>query len=48
MPPGIFPPLVLRYSASNVPILQVSLGSDTLSEQQLFDLATNTSAARHG
>ena len=30
-----------RYSASNVPILQVSLGSDTLSEQQLFDLATN-------
>ncbi len=41
MPPGIFPPLVLRYSASNVPILQVSLGSDTLSEQQLFDLATN-------
>jgi multidrug efflux pump subunit AcrB len=42
MPPGIFPPLVLRYSASNVPIIQVSLGSDTLSEQQLFDLATNT------
>ncbi len=42
MPPGIFPPLVLRYSASNVPILQVSLGSDTLNEQQLFDLATNT------
>jgi len=41
MPPGIFPPLVLRYSASNVPILQVSLGSDSLSEQQLFDLATN-------
>ncbi len=41
MPPGIFAPLVLRYSASNVPILQASLGSDTLSEQQLFDLATN-------
>ena len=41
MPPGIFPPLVLRYSASNVPILQVSLGSNSLSEQQLFDLATN-------
>ena len=42
MPPGIFPPLVMRYSASNVPILQASLGSDTLDEQQLFDLATNT------
>jgi multidrug efflux pump subunit AcrB len=41
MPPGTFPPLVLRYSASNVPILQVSLGSDSLSEQELFDLATN-------
>ncbi len=41
LPPGIFPPLVIRYSASNVPILQVSLGSDSLSEQQLFDLATN-------
>ncbi|HEY1785152.1 MAG TPA: efflux RND transporter permease subunit, partial [Pirellulales bacterium] len=41
MPPGTFPPLVLRYSASNVPILQASLGSDSLSEQQLFDLATN-------
>ncbi len=41
MPPGIFPPLVMRYSASNVPILQASLGSDSLDEQQLFDLATN-------
>jgi multidrug efflux pump subunit AcrB len=41
MPPGIFPPLVMQYSASNVPILQVSLSSDSLSEQQLFDLATN-------
>ena len=41
MPPGIFPPLIIRYSASNVPILQASLSSDTLSEQQLFDLAAN-------
>jgi len=40
MPPGIFPPLVMRYNAANVPIVQVSLGSDTLSEQQLFDYAT--------
>lgn len=41
MPPNITPPLIIRYSASNVPIVQASLGSDTLSEQQLFDLAAN-------
>jgi len=41
MPPGIFPPLVMRYNAANVPIVQVSLDSDTLNEQQLFDNATN-------
>ncbi|MEZ0229791.1 MAG: efflux RND transporter permease subunit [Planctomycetota bacterium] len=38
MPPGITPPLIMRYSATNVPILQASLGSETLSEQQVFDL----------
>jgi len=42
MPPGTFPPLVMRYSASNVPIVQLSLGSESLNEQQLFDLATNS------
>jgi len=42
MPPGAFPPLIMRYSASNVPIVQLSLGSETLDEQQLFDLATNS------
>ena len=41
MPPGLTPPLVIRYSASNVPILQLALGSDSLSEQQLFDFGTN-------
>jgi multidrug efflux pump subunit AcrB len=41
MPPGATPPLVIRYSASNVPILQLALGSDSLSEQQLFDLGVN-------
>ncbi|HEX3133459.1 MAG TPA: efflux RND transporter permease subunit, partial [Planctomycetota bacterium] len=42
MPPGTFPPIILRYSATNVPIVQASMGSDgSLSEQQLFDLATN-------
>src|ERR1700761_7940289 len=38
LPPGVTPPLILRYSASTVPILQLSLGSNTLSEQQLFDI----------
>src|SRR5204862_4924209 len=41
MPPGTQPPLVIRYSASTVPILQLSLSSDTLTEQALFDYATN-------
>jgi multidrug efflux pump subunit AcrB len=41
MPPGTTPPLIIRYSASNVPILQLSLGSPSLSEQALFDLAVN-------
>ena len=40
-PPGTSPPLVIAYNASSVPILQLGLSSDTLSEQQLFDLATN-------
>ena len=40
MPPGIYPPLVMRYNAANVPIVQVSLGSESLNEQQLFDYAT--------
>lgn len=41
MPPGATPPLIIRYSASNVPIMQAALESDTLSEQQLFDYGTN-------
>jgi multidrug efflux pump subunit AcrB len=41
MPPGATPPLIIRYSASNVPILQLALGSETLSEQQLFDMGVN-------
>ncbi|HEY2406881.1 MAG TPA: efflux RND transporter permease subunit [Polyangiaceae bacterium] len=41
MPPGATPPFIIRYSASNVPIVQVALGSETLSEQQLFDLGVN-------
>ena len=41
MPPGSAPPFIIRYSASNVPILQIGLESDSLSEQQLFDYGTN-------
>jgi multidrug efflux pump subunit AcrB len=41
MPPGTTPPFIIQYSASNVPILQAALQSDSLSEQQLFDFGTN-------
>ncbi|MBI1189777.1 MAG: AcrB/AcrD/AcrF family protein [Tepidisphaera sp.] len=41
LPPGSTPPLVIRYSASNVPILQAAMGSKTLSEQELYDLGLN-------
>jgi multidrug efflux pump subunit AcrB len=41
MPPGTYPPGILKYTASSVPILQLSLSSKTLSEQAIFDLATN-------
>jgi multidrug efflux pump subunit AcrB len=41
MPPGTTPPFIIRYSASNVPIMQAALESDSLSEQQLFDYGTN-------
>ncbi|MBX3259417.1 MAG: efflux RND transporter permease subunit [Labilithrix sp.] len=41
MPPGAAPPFIIRYSASNVPILQAALESDSMSEQELFDYGTN-------
>jgi multidrug efflux pump subunit AcrB len=41
MPPGQTPPLIIRYNASTVPILQYSLSSAVLSEQELYDLAQN-------
>ncbi|MDP9160185.1 MAG: efflux RND transporter permease subunit, partial [Acidobacteriota bacterium] len=41
LPPGTTPPLVIQYSASSVPILQVGLSSKTLPEQQLNDVALN-------
>jgi hypothetical protein len=41
MPPGITPPLILSFNASSVPILQLALSSDKLSETQIFDSALN-------
>ncbi len=42
MPPGITPPLILNYNAATVPILQLALSGQGLSEQNLFDLGINT------
>ena len=41
MPPGQTPPLIIRYNASSVPILQYSLSSKKLSEQEVADMALN-------
>ncbi|HEX3124749.1 MAG TPA: efflux RND transporter permease subunit [Rhodanobacteraceae bacterium] len=41
MPPGTTPPLILNYSASTVPILQLALSGKGLSEQALADLGMN-------
>ena len=41
LPPGTTPPLILQYNAADVPVIQLSLGSDELSEQELSDLANN-------
>jgi multidrug efflux pump subunit AcrB len=41
MPPGIFPPNILKYDASSVPVLQIGLSSKTLSEQEVFDYGQN-------
>jgi multidrug efflux pump subunit AcrB len=42
MPPNITPPLVLRYGATDVPIIQLSLSSNTLPDTKLNDLGQNT------
>ena len=41
LPAGVHPPNVIRYNAASVPILQLGLSSDSLSEQQLYDLGYN-------
>jgi multidrug efflux pump subunit AcrB len=37
MPPGVQPPIVVQFNASSVPVLQLSLSSNKLNEQQLYD-----------
>ena len=41
LPPGTTPPLVSIFTASTVPVIQIGLTSDSLSEQQLFDYGNN-------
>src|ERR1700744_2096249 len=40
-PPGMQPPGVIQFNASNVPVVQMTLSSDTLSEQQIYDYSLN-------
>ena len=40
-PPGTFPPFIVTYNASSVPILQLALSGTNLSEQQLYDIGSN-------
>jgi multidrug efflux pump subunit AcrB len=48
LPPGITPPYIVRYSATSVPIVQIAVSSDTLTEQQIFDYAANFIIQRLG
>jgi multidrug efflux pump subunit AcrB len=41
LPPGITPPLIIKYQASSIPVIQLGLSDPTMSEQQLFDTAVN-------
>ena len=46
MPPGTQPPLILKYNASSVPIIQLALASDRLTEAQLFDFGNQVIRAQ--
>ncbi len=48
MPPGINPPFIVRYSATSVPVVQIAVSSETLTEQQIFDYAANFIIQRLG
>jgi multidrug efflux pump subunit AcrB len=40
-PPGTVPPFIIQYNASSVPVIQLALSGEGLSEQQLFDIGVN-------
>ena len=42
LPPGTAAPFILAYNASTVPVIQLALSSEELSEAQIFDAANNT------
>ena len=46
MPVGMQPPLILNYSASTVPVLQLAFSSTSLSEQQVLDYSQNFARPR--
>ena len=41
LPPGITPPIILRFNATDVPILQIGIGSDSMSSAELNDYVSN-------
>ncbi len=41
LPPGMTPPNIIQFNASNVPVVQLTARSESLSEQQIYDHATN-------
>src|SRR6267154_1356035 len=41
LPPGITPPIILRFNATDVPILQIGVGSSTMSQAELNDYVSN-------
>jgi multidrug efflux pump subunit AcrB len=46
MPPGVQPPLILKYNAASVPIIQLALSSRKLTESQLFDFGNQVIRAQ--
>ena len=41
MPQGVTPPLVIKYTASSIPVIQIGISSKELPEQELYDTAVN-------
>lgn len=41
MPPGMTPPVIIQYNATNVPVAQLTLSSKTLPEEKIFDYGLN-------